>query len=142
MGMRHIQFVDRVGDSFRWKGDNVSTTEVEAALTALDAIDEAVVYGVTVPGADGRAGMAAIRLRPGAHFDGRAVAAALEAALPKYAVPLFIRVRGEHEVTATFKYRKVELKKEGFDVTLIDDDVYALGERGYEPLARPQARCA
>jgi acyl-CoA synthetase (AMP-forming)/AMP-acid ligase II len=142
MGMRHIQFVDRVGDTFRWKGENVSTTEVEAALTALDAIDEAVVYGVTVPGADGRAGMAAIRLRPGAHFDGRAVAAALEAALPKYAVPLFIRVRGEHEVTATFKYRKVELKKEGFDVTLIDDDVYALGERGYEPLARPQARCA
>ncbi len=133
MGFGHIGFVDRVGDTFRWKGENVATTEVEAALGCIDGIEEAVVYGVEVPGADGRAGMAAIRWdhSKGA-LDGVALAQALHKALPKYAVPLFIRVRDEHEVTATFKHRKVELKREGFDVDKVADALYALGENGYE----------
>ncbi|HEX5356300.1 MAG TPA: long-chain-acyl-CoA synthetase [Aquabacterium sp.] len=145
MGFGHIGFVDRVGDTFRWKGENVATTEVEAALGTIDGIEEAVVYGVEVPGADGRAGMAAIRWDDSkGHIDGAALAAALHKALPKYAVPLFIRVREEHEVTATFKHRKVELKREGFDVDKVEDDLYALGENGYELMQRahPVARRA
>jgi len=136
-GFGHIQFVDRVGDTFRWKGENVATTEVEAALAAIDGIEEAVVYGVEVPGADGRAGMAAILWDDTkGHIDGAALAAALYKALPKYAVPLFIRVREEHEVTATFKHRKVDLKREGFDPAKVTDALYALGERGYEPMGQ------
>ncbi len=92
-----------------------------------------MVYGVEVPGADGRAGMAAIRWdHSQGPLDGVALAQALHKALPKYAVPLFIRVREEHEVTATFKHRKVELKREGFDVDKVADALYALGENGYE----------
>jgi acyl-CoA synthetase (AMP-forming)/AMP-acid ligase II len=135
-GFGHIGFVDRVGDTFRWKGENVATTEVEAALATFEGIDEAVVYGVEVPGADGRAGMAAIswdaRLGP---LDGVALAQAMVKMLPRYAVPLFIRVRTEHEVTATFKHRKVELKREGFDPSKVGDALYALGEQGYEPMS-------
>jgi len=142
MGFGHIGFVDRVGDTFRWKGENVATTEVEAALSTIDGIDEAVVYGVEVPGADGRAGMAAIRWDDTkGPIDGVALAEALHKALPKYAVPLFIRVREEHEVTATFKHRKVELKREGFDVDKVEDALYALGDKGYE-LMQPAHKLA
>jgi fatty-acyl-CoA synthase len=69
-------------------------------------------------------------------IDGVALAAALNKALPKYALPLFIRVREEHDVTATFKHRKVELKREGFDVDKVEDDLYALGDKGYELMQR------
>ncbi|MFX5130553.1 long-chain-acyl-CoA synthetase, partial [Acinetobacter baumannii] len=88
-GWRHIQFVDRVGDTFRWKGENVATTEVEAALNAIAGIEQAVVYGVQVPGCDGRAGMASLSWR-GSRFDGKRIAAALRDQLPPYAVPLFL----------------------------------------------------
>lgn len=114
-GWKHIQFVDRLGDTFRWKGENVSTTEVEAAITACDGIAEAVVYGVEVPGRDGRAGMAAITLEPGATLDTTALTTTLQASLPPYAVPVFLRLRTAQEATATFKYRKTELKAQGFD---------------------------
>lgn len=134
-GWRHIQFVDRVGDTFRWKGENVATTQVEAAFVGIPGIEEAIVYGVEVPGSDGRAGMAALRL-DGAGFDGLALADTLFARLPKYAVPLFIRLRVEQEVTSTFKYRKVDLKRQGFDPAEVGEPLYALfdRERGYEPL--------
>ncbi|MDN5862857.1 MAG: long-chain-acyl-CoA synthetase, partial [Salinisphaera sp.] len=82
--MRHIAFVDRLGDTFRWKGENVATTEVERALDAHPAISESVVYGVTVPGADGRAGMAAIT--PAADIDWTDLTAHLRRELPAYAV--------------------------------------------------------
>jgi acyl-CoA synthetase (AMP-forming)/AMP-acid ligase II len=145
-GFGHIQFVDRVGDTFRWKGENVATTEVEAALGSIEGIEEAVVYGVEVPGADGRAGMAAIRWdHSKGPLDGVALAEALYKALPKYAVPLFIRVKeGAHEVTATFKHRKVDLKREGFDPAKVSDALYALGDHGYAriPAANPLARRA
>jgi acyl-CoA synthetase (AMP-forming)/AMP-acid ligase II len=132
-GFGHIQFVDRVGDTFRWKGENVATTEVEAALGCIEGISEAVVYGVEVPGADGRAGMAAICWDEAAKgpLDGAALAQALHKALPKYAVPLFIRVREEHEITATFKHRKVDLKREGFDASKVSDALYELSDKGY-----------
>src|SRR5690606_30077432 len=89
-GFMHIAFVDRLGDTFRWKGENVATTEVEGALGTFPAIEQAAVYGVEVPGCDGRAGMAAITLRAGETLDGKALAAHLDRELPSYAVPLFL----------------------------------------------------
>ncbi len=135
-GFRHIAFVDRVGDTFRWKGENVATTEVERALGAIDGIAQVSVYGVTVPHAEGRAGMAAIRMRPGRAFDGGAVARQLGRVLPAYAVPLFVRIVKDQDTTGTFKLRKVELKRDGFDPNVIDDPLYGLLDRGrgYETL--------
>ncbi len=135
-GMRHIQFVDRVGDTFRWKGENVATTEVEAALNRFPGVEQACVYGVQVPGADGRAGMAALTLAAGATLDGAALARHLRAELPAYAVPVFLRLREEQATTSTFKFRKVELKREGFDPALVSEPLFVLldRERGYEPL--------
>jgi acyl-CoA synthetase (AMP-forming)/AMP-acid ligase II len=134
-GFRHIQFVDRVGDTFRWKGENVATTEVEAALNRVAGVEQAVVYGVEVPGCDGRAGMAALTWTP-ARFDGARVAKLLRDALPAYAVPLFIRLRREQEVTATFKFRKVDLKREGFDPSRIGEPLYVLDAGGYRKLTQ------
>ncbi len=137
-GWRHIQFVDRVGDTFRWKGENVATTEVEAALNGFEGIAQAVVYGVSVPGADGRAGMAALTLAEGAArgFDGAALARHLLAALPAYAVPVFLRLQRDPEVTGTFKFKKVELKREGFEPAMVSEPLYVLTDRnrGYEAL--------
>ncbi|MFE6860034.1 long-chain-acyl-CoA synthetase [Nocardia sp. NPDC057668] len=130
----HIAFVDRLGDTFRWKGENVATTQVEGGFTGIEAITQAVVYGVDIPGADGKAGMAAVTLADGATLDGRAAAAALYDRLPAYAVPLFLRVVPELEQTSTFKSRKVELRKQGY----APDDhsaLYVLANRadGYVP---------
>ncbi|HET8705480.1 MAG TPA: long-chain-acyl-CoA synthetase, partial [Pseudomonadales bacterium] len=125
-GLRHIQFVDRVGDTFRWKGENVATSEVEAVLASHPEVDHAVVYGVEVPGADGRAGMAAITLRDGCAFHGKAVAQFLSSKLPHYAIPLFVRLKQEQDTTGTFKYRKVDLKKEGFNLTQVTDPLFVL----------------
>jgi fatty-acyl-CoA synthase len=135
-GYHHIQFVDRVGDTFRWKGENVATSEIEGVLTQAPGIEHGVVYGVTVPNADGRAGMAALSLKPGTELDGKGLAACLCDALPPYAVPLFLRIRAEQEVTGTFKYRKVELKQEAFDPGKVSEPLFVLldRERGYEPL--------
>ncbi|MBV8063188.1 MAG: long-chain-acyl-CoA synthetase, partial [Nevskia sp.] len=136
-GWRHIQFVDRVGDTFRWKGENVATTEVEGALNAFPGIEQAVVYGVEVPDCDGRAGMASLSCADGA-FDGAALAQHLHNRLPAYAVPLFLRLRAEQETTATFKYRKVDLKRAGFDPGQTAEPLYLLldPQRGYEPLTQ------
>ncbi|MES2683727.1 MAG: long-chain-acyl-CoA synthetase [Pseudomonadota bacterium] len=133
-GWRHIQFVDRVGDTFRWKGENVATTEVESALNGFEGIEQAVVYGVNVVGADGRAGMAAVTLA--GTLDGAALARHLSAVLPAYAVPLFLRLKAEQEMTGTFKFKKVDLKREGFDPAAVAEPLYVLADRskGYEPL--------
>ena len=135
-GWHHIQFVDRVGDTFRWKGENVATSEIEGVLARHPEVEHAVVYGVTVPGCDGRAGMAAIPLKTGLELDGADLARCLREVLPVYAVPLFIRLRGEQEVTGTFKYRKVELKQEGFDPAKVSEPLYYLcgREKAYVPL--------
>ncbi|WP_109528501.1 MULTISPECIES: long-chain-acyl-CoA synthetase [Nocardia] len=133
-GWWHIAFVDRLGDTFRWKGENVATTQVEGALSESEAIEEAVVFGVDIPGTDGKAGMAAVTLRADAEFDGKALAELAYDRLPSYAVPLFVRVVDELEQTSTFKSRKVELRKQGY----ADDDastLYVLAGRpdGYVP---------
>lgn len=133
-GWFHIAFVDRLGDTFRWKGENVATTEVEGALSGAPELAQAVVFGVEVPGADGRAGMAAVTLREGAEFDGAALGRLVRDRLPGYARPLFVRVVGELEQTSTFKSRKVQLREQGYRP---DDEttVYVLAgpDEGYVP---------
>ncbi len=134
-GFRHIAFVDRVGDTFRWKGENVATTEVESALNQLPQIDQSAVYGVQVPGTDGRAGMAALTLHDALDFLAKPeLVGYLRAQLPAYAVPVLLRVKTEHETTSTFKLRKVELKNEGY---VTDDPVYVLvaGATSYQTLS-------
>lgn len=115
IGFKHTQFVDRLGDTFRWKGENVSTTEVENALGAFDGVEDAVVYGVEIPGTNGRCGMAALRLADGVELDRDALAAHLDRELPAYATPVFLRLLREVETTGTFKYKKTDLKRDAYD---------------------------
>jgi fatty-acyl-CoA synthase len=118
----YYYFVDRIGDTFRWKGENVSTTEVEEAIGQFDEALEANVYGVTVPGRDGRAGMAAIVAKD--NFNLTAFHDHLSHRLPEYAQPVFLRTRSNIEVTATFKQKKVDLVAQGFDPDAVADPVY------------------
>ena len=136
-GFGHAAFVDRLGDTFRWKGENVATTQVEAAVATDPSVEECTVYGVEVPRTGGRAGMAAVKLREGAEFDGKALASAVYSQLPAYALPLFVRVVESLEHTSTFKSRKVELRKQayGSDGAGLKDPLYVLAGRdeGYVP---------
>jgi fatty-acyl-CoA synthase len=118
----YYYFIDRIGDTFRWKGENVSTTEIAEVMGVFSGIHEANVYGVEVPGHEGRAGMAAIVRDDG--LDLAALRAYLKAHLPDYARPLFLRIRAEIDKTATFKQRKIEMAKEGFDPAQIGDAVF------------------
>jgi fatty-acyl-CoA synthase len=115
-------FVDRIGDTFRWKGENVSTLEVAVALTEFPGIMEADVYGVPVPGAEGAAGMAAI-VSDG-ELDFGKFREHLARRLPPYARPVFIRITDHMTVTGTFKHAKADLVREGFDPAATDDPIY------------------
>lgn len=130
----YIYFVDRIGDTFRWKGENVATNEVAEVMAHAPGVATANVYGVAIPGMDGKAGMAAITAKSEVDFD--TLHAELSRHLPPYAVPLFIRVQEEAETTGTFKYRKVELVQEGFNPHEVADPLwFANPETGkYEPL--------
>ncbi|MDG1825353.1 MAG: long-chain-acyl-CoA synthetase [Henriciella sp.] len=131
----YVYFVDRIGDTFRWKGENVSTNEVAEFVAQAPGISTANVYGVEVPGTDGRAGMAAITTKGDVDYDG--LYDWLAERLPKYAIPLFIRVQKEAETTGTFKYRKVELVKEGFDPDQVGGEpiwYFDPDSKKYEPL--------
>jgi len=118
----YFYFVDRIGDTFRWKGENVSTSEVSEAICAFPGVKEAAVYGVTIPGTDGRAGMAA--LVTDKDLDLAAFRAYLINRLPKYARPLFMRIRNEIEVTATFKPTKRALVQQGYEPVAGGDVIY------------------
>ena len=115
-------FVDRIGDTFRWKGENVSTAEVAAALTAFPGIRDANVYGVDIAGHEGRAGMATIVVYGG--LDLAALRTHLHARLPPYARPLFVRIGSELELTMTFKPKKIDLVAQGFDPACTNDPLY------------------
>jgi fatty-acyl-CoA synthase len=117
-----IYFVDRIGDTFRWKGENVSTLQVAEALSACPGVADVVVYGVAVAGADGRAGMAAVTAKP--NFDLAALHAAAKERLPGYARPLFIRLCREIDLTETFKPKKQALMNDGFDPRATSDPIY------------------
>ena len=133
-GMGHAAFVDRLGDTFRWKGENVATTQVEAALASDKSVEECTVFGVEIPRTGGRAGMATVQLRDGAEFDGKSLARAVYGQLPAYALPLFVRVVKSLEHTTTFKSRKVELREQGYGPD-VKDPLYVLAgrEEGYVP---------
>ena len=115
-------FVDRVGDTFRWKGENVSTTEIAEVIAACPGVADATVYGVSVPGTEGRAGMAALVAAKG--FELAELRRALAARLPDYARPLFVRIVSALELTGTFKLRKQELALEGYDPARVRDALY------------------
>jgi fatty-acyl-CoA synthase len=132
----YFYFVDRIGDTFRWKGENVATSEVSEVISIYPGVKEANIYGVAVSGMDGRAGMAA--LVTGTGFDIAGLAKALRGNLPAYARPVFVRLLPELEITGTFKQRKVELVREGFDPYTIHDPLYWLDPSAeqYVPLSR------
>jgi fatty-acyl-CoA synthase len=136
-GFGHAAFADRLGDTFRWKGENVATTEVEAAVSTDPQVEECTVFGVEVPGAGGRAGMVAIQLKSGQEFDGKALAKSTYGNLPGYAVPLFVRLADSLAHTSTFKTQKVDLRKQGFGggADKVSDPLYVLAgrEEGYVP---------
>ncbi len=125
-GFRHIAFVDRLGDSFRWKGENVAASEVERAVAAVPGIAQVCVYGVPVPHCDGRAGMAAVVLAAHTRFDGQRMAQHLRRHLPAYALPLFVRVMAAQSTTDTFKVQKSVLQQQGFDPVASRDRLYVL----------------
>ncbi|MGH8355840.1 MAG: long-chain-acyl-CoA synthetase, partial [Pseudomonas sp.] len=139
IGFKHTQFVDRLGDTFRWRGENVSTTEVENALGAFRGIEDAVVYGVEIPGTNGRCGMAALRLASGLDLDPAGLAAQLDRSLPPYAAPLFLRLLREVETTGTFKYKKADLKREAYDPTRVGEALFVRlpGAATFHPLQGP-----
>lgn len=138
IGYGHRQFVDRVGDTFRWHGENVSTTEVEAVLDSFEQIYISAVYGVKIPNTDGSAGMAAVvPLDTGLEdFDFKSLTQMLKRELADFAVPKFIRIKEELDQTPTMKLKRNQLKKEGYDIGIISDPVYVLlpDESGYVPL--------
>jgi len=132
----YYYFVDRIGDTFRWKGENVATQEVADTLAGAPGVTEANVYGVAVPGEDGRAGMAALVLAIGARFDGAALWAHAKRNLPAYARPAFVRLVPEMDVTGTLKQRKLALAVEGWDPARVADPLFVRDDalRTYVPL--------
>ena len=138
-----VFFVDRLGDTFRWRSENVSTNEVADVIGSFPEIDECNVYGVSVPNADGRCGCAAIVLSTGVSPDTLDLAGLAQYAterLPRYAVPLFLRTKSALSYTGTFKIQKGQAKREGVDPAVISevasqDRLFWLppGAKAYEP---------
>lgn len=130
----YFYFVDRMGDTFRWKGENVATSEIAENLTSYPGVDDANAYGVAVPGMEGRAGMVALVVED--DFDPKAFYRHVNEHLPDYASPVFLRIQSTIEITGTFKQRKVELVKQGFDPSGISDPLFFLDHRAqsYVPL--------
>lgn len=125
-GHGHVRFVDRTGDTFRWQSQNVATTQVEGVVNGWSQISESVVYGVEVPGSEGRCGMAWIKLDEDESLDRDGFARHLRDQLPRYAVPRFLRIGQDAQVTGTFKHQKKELKDDGFDLDQVEDEILFL----------------
>ncbi|MBP6700045.1 MAG: long-chain-acyl-CoA synthetase [Halioglobus sp.] len=137
MGLPHYQFVDRVGDTFRWKSENVSTNEVGEIINQHPQISFSNVYGVEIPKADGRAGMAALTLAEGVKkLDLDSFSAHACSQLPAYARPVFLRIQAELDTTGTFKLVKGELRSQAYDLAQVNDPLYVMkpGSSRYEPL--------
>lgn len=145
----YIYFHDRTGDTFRWRGENVSTAEVESVMSKVVGLRDVVVYGVVVPGTEGRAGMAAI-VDPECKVDLMELAASLKKLLPSYACPMFLRIVHSVDLTGTFKLQKSKLRNEGFNIGVIEDQLFyfdskektylALDEIKYEQIIRGEIR--
>jgi hypothetical protein len=113
----YFYFVDRIGDTFRWKGENVATSEVELVIDSVPGVSDTNVYGVEVPGHDGRAGMAS--LTTNSTFSLAELYSRIRAELPTYAQPLFLRIQPEMDLTGTFKHKKFDLQAQGFNPDLV-----------------------
>ncbi|XP_041042210.1 long-chain fatty acid transport protein 6 isoform X1 [Carcharodon carcharias] len=122
----YIYFRDRIGDTFRWKGENVATTEVAEIIGMMDFVEEANVYGVAIKGYEGRIGMAAIILKPVQEFDGKKLYDHVVKYLPSYAYPRFLRIQESMEMTGTFKRKKINLVEEAFNPMIITEPLYFL----------------
>ena len=135
-GRKHYQLVDRVGDTFRWRSENVSTNEVGEIINQYPQVQFCNVYGVAIPNTDGRAGMAAITLKSGEQLNLGDFSAFVAGQLPAYARPVFLRIHPEMEVTGTFKLMKGDLRRDGYDLSLVADPLYVLkpGQAVYESL--------
>ncbi|HYQ52995.1 MAG TPA: long-chain-acyl-CoA synthetase [Pseudomonas sp.] len=131
----YLYFIDRIGDTFRWKSENVSTLEVAGALGDFAGLELINIYGVQVPGQEGRAGMAAVLMQAGHAFDPQAFFALTEARLPRYAAPVFVRVSAAADLTSTFKLRKVDLQRQGYAPEAFADPLFVRDEstRTYQP---------
>ena len=129
----YFYFVDRIGDTFRWKGENVSTAEVEQRLADAPGVKEVIAYGVPVPGAEGKAGMVTLIVE--GRFSAKDFAAYADEQLPFYARPAFVRLAKTLETTGTFKYRKVDLVADGYDPAKVDGQIFVRGGKtGYVKL--------
>jgi fatty-acyl-CoA synthase len=128
----YFYFVDRIGDTFRWKGENVSTAEVEQRLAEAPGVKEVIAYGVPVPGAEGKAGMVTLVIE--GKFSPKEFAEYADSQLPHYARPVFVRIAKTLETTGTFKYRKVDLVAEGFDPARASPVYVRGGKSGYQKL--------
>jgi acyl-CoA synthetase (AMP-forming)/AMP-acid ligase II len=133
---RWVSFADRIGDTYRWKGENVSTNEVAEMLNGAKGVLESNVYGVSIPGTEGRAGMASISA--GGDFDIEELGRYVTSKLPAYQRPYFVRVQqnGGMRVTGTFKHQKVSYRDEGYDPEKVSDPLYFLDGERYVPLDR------
>ena len=149
LGKTHYQFVDRIGDTFRWKSENVSTNEVAEIVNAYDDVNMANVFGVKVPNSEGRAGMVAFNCNLD-HFDWSKFSAFVDDQLPAYARPVFVRVTPELETTGTFKLKKNELREEAFHLDKVSgdkifvrkpksDSYVSLDEEYYQVISQGQA---
>ena len=129
-------FVDRFGDTFRWKSENVSTTEVADVLGDYPGLEALTIYGVKVEGAEGRAGMAAVVMMPGHSFNPQAFWELAMDRLPRYATPVFVRLPQTADMTGNYKLRKVDLQREGFDPQVVKDPLFVRDDeaRTYVPL--------
>lgn len=130
-------FVDRMGDTFRWNSENVSTSEVTDALGDYPGLEAITIYGVKVEGADGRAGMAALVLQPDAEFDPADFYRFALGRLPRYAAPLYLRIASTTDMTGNYKLRKVDLQREGYDSALVSDPLYVRDDKALTFVALP-----
>ena len=119
-----MSFADRFGDTYRWKGENVSTQEIENILNTHDSILMSAVYGIEIPNHEGKAGMAAIKFEKKFGFNSEEISSFFTKVLPKYSIPIFIRVRDELEITGSNKIRKSNLRKEAFNFNTIHEPIY------------------
>ncbi len=135
----YYYFVDRIGDTFRWKGENVSTAEVAELLNGAPKVLETAVYGVRVPGTEGRAGMALVVLEDDADFDPVGYYDFAARVLPPYARPLFVRLSRSMDTTGTLKHSKTRLQREGYDLSEVAESVFfrSDGDRRYLRLDPP-----
>ncbi|KKN20239.1 hypothetical protein LCGC14_0937720, partial [marine sediment metagenome] len=138
IGFRHAMFADRLGDTYRWKGENVSTEEMEIIINSYDQIEYSCAYGVLIPGTEGRAGMISAIKKGDEKFDMDKFYKFVNEKIPSYAVPIFIRIKKEFATTATDKVQKTKLKQEGYDISNVNDPTYVLLPRSstYIPLTK------